>query len=127
MIVYVGRYGWMYVGVYTYVQISIFDCLYMYAYVCMIVKNRVWFCEAEVMCMLHWFIQCLIACQIWSYISQIWQVLSRCYLTPKQWVFAQFTQDDPKSKMEINVLFLRYLGLHHNWDMCNAFVFDGRM
>ena len=26
-----------------------------------------------------------------DYISQIWQVLLRCYLTPRQWVFAQFT------------------------------------
>ena len=33
-------------------------------------------------------------CQIWTYISQIWQVLSRCYLTPRLWVFAQFTQAD---------------------------------
>ena len=74
----------------------------------------------------HRFIQCLIACQIWSYISQIWQVLSRCYLTPSQWVFAKFTQVDPKSEMEIVFLFLRYWGLRHNWNMRNAFVFDGR-
>ena len=71
------------------------------------------------------FIQCLIACQIWSYISQIWQVLSRYYLTPRQWVFAQFTQVDPNSEIEIIFLFLRYWGLCHNWNMRNAFVFDG--
>ena len=29
--------------------------------------------------------------RFWSYISQIWQVLSQCYLTPRQWVFAQIT------------------------------------
>ena len=44
---------------------------------------------------------------------------------PRQRVFTQFTQVDPKSEMEIVFLFLRYLGMHHNWDMCNAFVFDG--
>ena len=37
--------------------------------------------------------------------------------------FAQFTQVDPKSEMEIVFLFLRYWGLHHNWNMRNAFVF----
>ena len=68
----------------------------------------------------HRFIQCL----IWSYISRIWQVLSWYYLTPRQ-VFAQFTLH-PKSEMEIVFLFLRYWGLHHNWDMRYAFVFDGR-
>ena len=31
-----------------------------------------------------------------------------------------------KLVMEIVFLFLKYWGLHHNWDMCNAFVFDGR-
>ena len=46
--------------------------------------------------------------------------------TPRQWVFAQFTQVDPNSEMEIVFLFLRYWGLCHNWDMRNAFVFDGR-
>ena len=38
----------------------------------------------------------------------------------------KFTQVDPKLEMEIVFLFLRYWGLHHNWDMHNAFVFDGR-
>ena len=55
-----------------------------------------------------------------------WQVLSRCYLTPRQWVFAQFTQVDPNSEMDIVFLILRYCGLRHNWNMRNAFVFDGR-
>ena len=68
----------------------------------------------------------LIACLIWSYIYQILQVLSRCYLTPRQWVFAQFTQVDPELEMEIVFLFLRYWGLRHNWNMHNAFVFDAR-
>ena len=56
--------------------------------------------------------------------TQNWQVLSQCYLTPRQWVFAQFTHD-PKSEMEIIFLFIRYWGLCYNWDMRNAFVFDG--
>ena len=41
-------------------------------------------------------------------------------------MFAQFTQVDQKLEMEIVFLFLRHGGLHHNWDMRNAFVFDGR-
>ena len=52
--------------------------------------------------------------------------LARWYLTPRQWVFAQFTQVDPKLEMEIVLIFLRYWGLRHNWNMCNTFVFDGR-
>ena len=85
------------------------------------------FCIVQMEYSTHQFIQCLIACQIWSNcISQNWQVLSWCYLTPKQWVFAQFTQVDPKSEMEIEFLILRYCGLRHNWDMRNAFVFDGK-
>ena len=44
----------------------------------------------------HCFTQSLIAYRVWSYISQIWQALS------------QFPQVDPKSKMEIVVLFLSY-------------------
>ena len=73
------------------------------------------------------FIQCLIACQILSHISQNWQGLSQCYLMPRLWVFAVFTSlVDPTSEIEIVFLFLRYWGLHHNWDMRNAFVFDGK-
>ena len=75
------------------------------------------FCTIHIEDSTHQFIQCLIVCQIWSYISQIWQVLSRCYLMLKHWVFAQFTQVDPKSEMEIVFLFLRYWGLRHNWNM----------
>ena len=41
-------------------------------------------------------------------------------------MFTQFTRVDPKLKMEIVFLFLRYWGFYHNWDMRNAFVFDGR-
>ena len=59
------------------------------------------FCTVQMEDSTHRFIQCSIVCQIWSYISQIWQVLSQCYLTPRQWVFAQFTQVDPKLEMEI--------------------------
>ena len=55
--------------------------------------------------------------RLWSYISQIWQVLSRLYLTPRNWVFAQFTQVDPKSEMDIVFLFLRYSGLRHHWNI----------
>ena len=40
-------------------------------------------------------------------------------------MFAQFIQIDPKAEMEIVFLFLRYWGLRHNWDMRNAFVYDG--
>ena len=43
---------------------------------------------------------------------------------PRSWVFAQFTRVDPNSKVETIFLLLRYWGLHHNWDMQNAFVFD---
>ena len=41
-------------------------------------------------------------------------------------MFAQFTQVDPKLEMEIVFLFLRYWGLRHNWNIRNAFAFDGR-
>ena len=47
-------------------------------------------------------------------------------MTPKKWVFTQFTQVDPKLEMEIVFQFLRYWELQHNWDMCNAFVLGGR-
>ena len=74
----------------------------------------------------HHFMQCSIACKIWSYISQIWQILSQYYWTlDGHVIFAQFTKVNSKLEMEIVLLFLRYLGLHHNWDMHNAFVFDG--
>ena len=42
-----------------------------------------------------------------------------------RWVFAEFTQVDPKLEMVIVFLFLRYWGLCHIWDMWNTFVFDG--
>ena len=73
----------------------------------------------------HRFIQCPVAQTIWKYISEIWQVLSRCYLRPKQWVFAQYVQNRPSDDTEIMFQFLRYWGLRHNWDMRNAFIFDG--
>ena len=45
---------------------------------------------------------------------------------PRHWVFAQFTHVDSKLEMDIVFLCLRYWGLRHNWDIHNAFVFDGR-
>ena len=54
------------------------------------------FCTVQMEDSNHRFIQCSISCQIWSFISQIWQVLSRCYLTPRQWVLAQFTPVHPE-------------------------------
>ena len=44
------------------------------------------FCIVRVDDSAHHFIQYMIACHIWIYISQIWRVLSRCYLTPRQWM-----------------------------------------
>ena len=91
--------------------------------------SNCFFCIVQMEDRTHHCVQYLIACQIWSYISQIWQVLSWCYLTPRPWLFAQFTQVDPKNQrwaLGIIFLFLRYWGLCHNWDMHNAFVFDGR-
>ena len=63
--------------------------------------SNCFFCTVQIEDSTHRFIQCLIACQIWSYIFQIWQVLLWCYLTLRQWVFVQFTHVDPKSEMEI--------------------------
>ena len=38
------------------------------------------------------FIRCPVACVIWKYIVNIWQVMTHCYLMPRQWVFAQYVQ-----------------------------------
>ena len=43
-----------------------------------LVMGNCFFCIVQMEDNTHRFIQCPIACQIWSYISQIWQVLSRC-------------------------------------------------
>ena len=72
------------------------------------------------------FIQCLIACSIWKYLSEIWHVLTGYYLVPTQWVFVQYVQNGPRDEREIIFQFLRYGGLQHNWNMRNAFLFDGR-
>ena len=72
------------------------------------------FCTIQVEDNTHRFIQCSIACQIWSYNSQIWQVLHDVLLRQDRGCFLQFTMVD---------LFLRYWGLCYNWDMHNAFAF----
>ena len=63
---------------------------------------------------------------IWKYLSDIWQVLTRCYLRPQQWVFSQYAQNGSNDEMEILLQFLRYWGLQHNCNMRNAFKFDNR-
>ena len=52
--------------------------------------------------------------------------LAHCYLRPQQWVVSQYVQNGPNDEMEILFHFLRYWGLQHNWNMCNAFMFDSR-
>ena len=42
------------------------------------------------------------------------------------WVFSQYVQNGSNDEMEILFQFLRYWGLQHNWNMCNAFMFDNR-
>ena len=49
----------------------------------------------------HRFIKCPIACTIWKYLSDIWQVLTRCYLRPQQWFFSQYVQNDSNDEMEM--------------------------
>ena len=56
------------------------------------------FCTVQMEDSTHRFVQCPIVSQIWSYISQIWQVLLYCYFSLRQWVFAQV---DLKSMMAI--------------------------
>ena len=41
------------------------------------------FCTVPLEDSTHRFIKCPIACTIWKYLSDIWQVLTRCYLRPK--------------------------------------------
>ena len=74
----------------------------------------------------HRFIKRLVAHSIWTYLSKIWQVLSRCYLMPQQWVFAQHVQNVPNDELEIIFRFLWYWGLQHIWNMWNSFLFNGR-
>ena len=45
--------------------------------------NNCFFCIVQVEDSTHHFIQCMVAFQIWSCISQNWQISSRCYLTPR--------------------------------------------
>ena len=47
----------------------------------------------------------------WKYLSDIWQVLTRCCLRPQQWVFSQYVQNGSNDEMEILFQFLRYWGL----------------
>ena len=84
------------------------------------------FCTVPLEDSTHRFIKCPIACTIWKYLSEIWQVLTRCYLRPQQWVFSQYVQNGSNDEMEILFQFLRYWGLQHNWNMRNAFMFDNR-
>ena len=70
------------------------------------------------------FITCPIMCIIWKYLSDIWQVLTRCYLRPQQWVFSQYVQNGPNDELEISFHFLQYWELQHSRNMGNAFMFD---
>ena len=69
------------------------------------------------------FIKCPIACTIWKYLSDVWQVLT-CYLRPQQWVFSQYVQNGSNDEMEILFQFLHYWWLQHNCNLCNAFMFN---
>ena len=77
----------------------------------------------------HRFIQRPIACQIWSYISQNWQVLYHGVLFDTK-IAGVCTNNSHKGRSKNKrwtpvLLFQRAWGLCHNWDMRNAFVFDG--
>ena len=72
------------------------------------------------------FIKCPTMHIILKYLFEIWQVLTRCYLRLQQWVFAHYVQNGSNDEMEILFQCLRCQGLQHNWNMHNAFMFDGR-
>ena len=48
------------------------------------------FCTVPLKDSTHRFIKCPIACTIWKYLSDIWHVLTHCYLRPQQWVISQY-------------------------------------
>ena len=70
---------------------------------------------------IHRLIKCHIAHIIWKYLLDIWKVLTRCYLRP-HWVFSQYVQNGPNDELKIFFQFLRYWGLQHNLNICNAFM-----
>ena len=73
----------------------------------------------------HRFIKCSITCISWKHLSNIWQVLTHCYLRPQQsWVFSQYVQNGPTDEPEILFQNLQYWELQHNWNMRNALMFD---
>ena len=41
-------------------------------------------------------------------------------------MFSQYVQSGPNEELEIVFQFFQYLGLLHNWNMRNAFMFDSR-
>ena len=66
------------------------------------------FCTVPLEDCTHKFIKCPIACTIWKYLLNIWQVLTSCYLRSQQWVFSQYVQNGSNDEMEILFQYLRY-------------------
>ena len=59
----------------------------------------------------------------WVYLSEVWQVLTSCYLRHQRWFFFSMFE---MVQMQILFQFLQGWRLQHNWNMRNAFMFDGR-
>ena len=56
----------------------------------------------------HRFINCPIVCDIWKYLSDVWQVLTRRYLRPHEWFFSHCLQNGSNDDVEILFQFLLY-------------------
>ena len=59
----------------------------------------------------------------WVYLSEVWQVLTSCYLRHQRWFFFSMFE---MVQMQILFQFLQGWRLQHNWNMRNAFMFDCR-
>ena len=58
-----------------------------------------------------------------KYLSDIWKSFNpQLIWGPQQWVLSQYVQSGPNDELKILFQFLRYWGLQHNLNICNAFM-----
>ena len=84
-------------------------------------SNTCFFVEIPLQDNAHRFIQWSIAHTIWKYLSEIWHVFA-CYFRPTQWVFIQYSKLSKWWDRD-HILTFTLLGLQHNRNMGNVFMF----
>lgn len=82
------------------------------------------FCTTCTETVMHLFMSCPVARQIWSFLSCVWEAVERSTISAHQWIFGICPQIITSDSHLVIFHFLRWTGLWHIWTTRNGFIFD---